>query len=201
MKNFLLRHPLLACVSILALSLVAGIEHSAIAAFVTANGLASALSFTPLLGATTTIPDNCQAVTNALLVESGRYGPGILARAARTRPIIRLVKAHAGAWANGMGVTVGSVTFERSLPDTLDGVWANVAQSDGDTANACLPPADTVGFGQTNRNYTPQHMAINTEYFCIRKCLARSPKPSATSRSGFGRASLLETRFACPAIT
>lgn len=150
-----------------AVTFVAGVEHGPVAAFFAGHGLASALLFTPLLGVTA-IPTNCAAVTNALLVESGRYGPGILGRAARTRPIIRLKKAEAGAWMNGMGVTIGAVTFERSLPDTLDGVWANIAQSDGADANACLPPADTVGFGQTARTYTPQHMAINTEYFCIR---------------------------------
>lgn len=151
------------------MAVVAGVEyHSALASWFTLQSLATALLFTPLVGATTSIPTTCAAVTNALLQESGRYGPGILGRAARTRPIIRLVKANAGAWENGIGITIGAVTFERSLPDTLDGVWANVAASDGDSVNACLPPADTVGFGQTSRTYTPQHMAINTEMFCIR---------------------------------
>lgn len=118
--------------------------------------------------ATTSIPATCAAVTNSLLIESGRYGPDIFARAARTRPIIRLKNRTRGAWQNGMGLNVGAVTFERSLPDTLDGVWADIALSNGDSVNACLPPADTVGFGQTNRTYGPQHMAINTDYFCIR---------------------------------
>jgi hypothetical protein len=163
-----LRCPLFSLIVLAAVTFVAGVEHGPIAAFLSAHGLASAFAFTPVLGATASIPATCQTVTNALLAESGRYGPGILGRSARTRPIIRLVKASAGAWSNGMGITVGAVTFERSLPDTLDGVWANIAASDGDSVNACLPPADTVGFGQTNRNYTPQHMAINTEYFCIR---------------------------------
>jgi hypothetical protein len=108
------------------------------------------------------------AVTNSLLLESGRFGPGIFARAARRRPIIRLQSRTRGAWANGMGVTVGAVTFERMLPTTYGGVWANIALSDGDTVNACLPPRDTVTFGQTNRTYGPAHMAIDSDYFCIR---------------------------------
>jgi hypothetical protein len=118
--------------------------------------------------ATTTIPANCAAVTNALLAESGRFGPGIFARAARKRPIIRLMSKTRGAWANGMGISIAAVTFERSLPDTFGGKWANIAVSDGDSVNACLPPTDTAAFGTTTRNYQPQHMAINSDHFCIR---------------------------------
>lgn len=118
--------------------------------------------------ATTVIPTNCAAVTNALLAETGRLQTPIFRRAARKRPIIRLMSKTRGAWADGMGVTVGAVTFERMQPDTQAGLWANIAPSDGDSVNACLPPTDTAVFGQTTRTYTPQHMAINTDHFCIR---------------------------------
>lgn len=118
--------------------------------------------------ATQAIPANCQAVTNSLVAESGRFGPDIFARAARKRPIIRLQSKTRGAWKDGMGVTINALTFERSFPDTLGGVWAPVAVSDGDAVNACLPPKDTVKFGQTSRPVTPDHMAIDTDYFCIR---------------------------------
>lgn len=114
------------------------------------------------------IPANCTATTNALLAESGRFGPGIYRRAARKRPIIRLMSKTRGAWQNGMGVSVAAVTFERMQPDTYAGVWSNIAVSDGDSVNACLPPTDTTGFGQTTRFYQPQHMAINTDDYCIR---------------------------------
>ncbi len=118
--------------------------------------------------ATTSTPTNCQVVENLLLAETGRFGPGIFVRAARKRPIIRLMAKTRGAWMNGMGVTISAVTFERMMPDTYGGVWAAIAQSDGDTVNACLPPTDTVSFGQTTRNYAPDHMAIDSDYFCIR---------------------------------
>jgi hypothetical protein len=169
MKNIFRSFPRLTVALILAVAVTASIEyHSAVATWFTLQSLGSALLFTPLLGTTAAIPANCAAVTNSLLIESGRYGPQIFARAARTRPIIRLMGKGRGAWQNGMGLSIGAITFERSLPDTLDGVWANVTLSDGDTNNACLPPADTAGFGQTTRTYQPQHMAINTDYFCIR---------------------------------
>lgn len=118
--------------------------------------------------ATTAIPANCEAVTNSLLIESGRLGKPIFARAARSRPIIRLQGSTRGAWQNGMGLSIGAVTFERMIPDTPAGVWANIALSDGDSVNACLPPTDTVEFGETTRTYQPQHMALNTADFCIR---------------------------------
>jgi hypothetical protein len=69
---------------------------------------------------------------------------------------------------DGMGLAIGAVTFERMMPDTYAGVWANVALSDGADINACLPPVDTAEFGATVRNYQPQHMAIETSDFCIR---------------------------------
>jgi hypothetical protein len=118
--------------------------------------------------ATTSIPANCAAVENALLIESGRLGPGIFARAARTRPIIRLMGRTRGAWMDGMGLALNAVTFERMFPNTYGGVWADIALSDGDSINACLPPTDTVDFGATTRQYQPQHMAINSDHFCIR---------------------------------
>lgn len=118
--------------------------------------------------ATTPIPSNCAAVTNSLIQESGRFGPGIYRRAARKRPIIRLMSKTRGAWMNGMGTSINAITFERSLPNTYAGVWANTGVSDGDSANACLPPTDSASFGQTARPFQPQHMAINTDPFCIR---------------------------------
>lgn len=118
--------------------------------------------------ATPAIPANCAATTNSLLAEQGRLQLPIYHRAARKRPIIRLMSKTRGMWNNGVGVTVGAVTFERMQPDTQAGLWANIAPSDGDSVNACLPPTDTATFGQTTRTYTPQHMAINTDHFCIR---------------------------------
>jgi len=117
---------------------------------------------------TPAIPANCAAVTNALLAETGRLATPIYRRAARKRPIVRLMSKTRGAWQDGMGVSVSAVTFERMQPATYAGVWSNIAPSDGDSVNACLPPTDTAAFGQTTRAYQPQHMAINTDHYCIR---------------------------------
>ena len=118
--------------------------------------------------ATPAIPANCAAVTEQLLLETGRLQEPMFQRAALKRPIIRLQSKNRGAWRNGMGVTVGAVTFERSFPAFAGDNWGTVAVSDGDSVNACLPPTETVNFGQTTRTYGVKHKAVNTERFCIK---------------------------------
>lgn len=118
--------------------------------------------------ATTSIPANCAAVTEQLLYETGRLIEPMFQRTARKRPIIRLASKTRGAWMNGRGVTVGAVTFERSFPALTGDGWTTIAPSDGDSVNACLPPSETVSFGQTTRTYSPKHYAVNSPRFCIR---------------------------------
>src|SRR6266478_1791562 len=118
--------------------------------------------------ATTAIPANCAAVTNALLIESGRFGPGIYSRAARKRPIIRLMSGTRGAWLDGMGLSIGAVTFERSQPDTFGGVWANVALSDGDSVKANL----TAAFADISQwvwgsRYTSEYVRLAGHHFTL----------------------------------
>lgn len=113
----------------------------------------------------------CQAVTNAFIYETGRIGPDLFRRGAAMRPIVGLVGSNRGTWTNSMGVTVSNVTFERSFSTSVANPWSDIAPSDGASVNACLPPVTTVAFGQTQRQMTPQTMAIQTGYFCIRDIL------------------------------
>lgn len=117
---------------------------------------------------TTSIPANCAAVTEQLLLETGRLIEPMFQRTARKRPILRLLSKTRGAWMNGRGVTVGAVTFERSFPALTGDSWQTIAPSDGDSVNACRPPSETLAFGQTTRTYTPKHYSVNTPDFCIR---------------------------------
>lgn len=113
----------------------------------------------------------CQAVTNAFTYETGRIGPELFQRGAVMRPIIGLVGADRGVWTNSMGVTVSNMTFERSFSTSTSDPWVTISPSDGASVNACLPSVTTVAFGQTQRTYTPQTMALETGYFCIRDIL------------------------------
>jgi hypothetical protein len=114
------------------------------------------------------IPANCAAVTEQLLLETGRLQEPMYNRAARTRPILRLQSKTRGAWQNGRGVSLGAVTFERSFPLLTGDNWATIAASDGNNVNACLPPSETVNFGETVRTYTPRHYSVNTQKWCVR---------------------------------
>jgi hypothetical protein len=118
--------------------------------------------------ATTAIPANCAAVTNALLAESGRLGGRMYMRSVRKRPILKYQMSTRGAWMNGMGFSYSAVTFERSFAPLTGDPWTTITASDGDSTDACRPPTDTVAFGQTTRTVTPRHYAINTQHFCIR---------------------------------
>lgn len=118
--------------------------------------------------ATTAIPANCAAVEQQLLVETGRLQEPMFNRMALKRPIIDLMANNRTAWQNGRGYSVSAVTFERSFPNLATDGWANIAASDGDAANACLPPVEEVTFGQTTRSYTPQHYSVNTQEWCIK---------------------------------
>lgn len=116
----------------------------------------------------TAISQNCAAVNQALLAETGRLGSRMFNRSARKRPIIRLMSKTRGAWQNGMGVELNAVTFERAFPLLTGDGWTDIAVSDGADVNSCLPPNEVVGFGQTSRAYKPKHYSISTQDFCIR---------------------------------
>lgn len=118
--------------------------------------------------ATTSIPANCVAVSEQLLVETNRLNGPMYVRSSRKRPIINLQSKTNGAWANGMGFTVGAVTFERAFPALTGDSWTTITASDGDSVNACRPPSETVAFGQTTRTYSPRHYSVNTQDWCVR---------------------------------
>ena len=125
MKKLFFTYPRFSVALLLFLSILAGAQYGGWAAFFVAQVLAVSIFFRPVFGVTP-MPTNCFAVTNSLYQQSGLFGPGVFTRAARRRPIIRLQGSTRGAWAKGMGVQVGAMTFERMLPDTLGGVWARV---------------------------------------------------------------------------
>lgn len=112
------------------------------------------------------MPQTCDAITAALLAETGRYGGEAYRRTARKQPIIELVKANAGAWEDGMGTIISNVTTARNFPLDPVGSRTNRTESDGST-DACLPPTLTTRHGQITQAYRIRHLAVNTPEFCI----------------------------------
>jgi hypothetical protein len=113
-------------------------------------------------------PTTCAAVTAALTEESGRFGPEIYSKSAWKSPIIRLQGSTRGAWTDGMGDVHNHLTYQRSFPTSVtSSSWTNISPSDGDAANACIPPIVNVGFAQKTRTSRLRHVAVETPYFCI----------------------------------
>ncbi len=112
------------------------------------------------------IPANCAATVDAFIAETGRFQEGIFRGVAWQHPIVRLMSKTRGQWATGMGVSQNAINFERSFPDLDTDGWVDVDTTNG-LGNGCLPPTETVTFGQTSRPFQPKHFAINTDYFCI----------------------------------
>lgn len=113
-------------------------------------------------------PTECQAVTAALTYETGRYQEPIYTLTAWRSPIIALTNQTRKPWTDGLGVSHNVLTYGRSFPTALTaGSWTNVTPSDGNNANACLPPVIDTGFAQTTRTTNLRHLAIETPYFCI----------------------------------
>lgn len=119
--------------------------------------------------ATTSIPANCEAVTQALQTySSSQFIQGMIKRIAQRRPIVKHLFNNRGSWMNGQGYTQNVMTFEKSFPALTGDGWTAIAASDGDAVNACRPPTETVSFGTTNRTVTPKQYAVETEDFCIK---------------------------------
>lgn len=89
-------------------------------------------------------------------------------RSARRRPILRLTSKNRGAWRDGIGTTPSSVVFERAFPALTGDDWEDVSY-DGAVAgeSSCLPPVETVSFGQTTIPFNLRHKAVRTERWCV----------------------------------
>lgn len=112
------------------------------------------------------ISSTCAATVNALIAETGRFQDGIFRGVAWKHPIVRLQSKTRGQWQPGMGASQNSINFERSFPNLETDGWVDVSETNG-LADGCLPPSETVTFGQTSRPFEPKHYSINTDYFCI----------------------------------
>lgn len=107
---------------------------------------------------------DCAAINTAIIREEGRIGPEIHAKVVKGTPWIGLTPRD--VFPDGMGVEQTTMMFERMLPADDAEVWADVAPSDGIT-NQCLPPTETILWGQSLATWRLQKIAKNTEDFCL----------------------------------
>lgn len=107
----------------------------------------------------------CENIDQVLEVEAGRISDTIYRRTLHVSPWLDLVKQ--GSWEDEMGETIQVMVYERSLP-TTDSGWADVGQSDGETAGGtCALTADKIEFGRTLREYNLQQRALESPRLCV----------------------------------
>jgi hypothetical protein len=122
-------------------------------------------------------PYTCETIKNAFYALTGQISPRLFNRISINDPWVAYVER--GEWPTGMGYTINSMLLERTVTASETGSsagggaqeWTAATPSgSGDiptTANNCLPPVETVSFGQTLTPFTMYRRNIQTENFCI----------------------------------
>lgn len=105
----------------------------------------------------------CVAIDEIFSKEQGRFG-GDIYKLVYPRSIwFGMVRSE--LFPAGIGDTINNLTQERAAPTGYGG-WANVTFEDGKEGGACLPPVEVISTGETIRNYSLQHKALESTDFC-----------------------------------
>lgn len=107
---------------------------------------------------------SCEAISDFLSRESGRYMVPIMQRRVFPRSII-LSLIPRGEWISAMGTSINKLIYERTAPTTLQ-TWTDIAVVDGQEGGSCLPPTTRVAVGSTNRSFTLQQSAFRGPDIC-----------------------------------
>lgn len=103
---------------------------------------------------------------NSILVEeSQRISEDIYRNTIDTSAWLKLIPQ--GSWPDEMGDTISVLTYERSLPKSVQ-KWNPVSNSSSpNSANFCIPEATAVAAAQTLRSYGLSHTAIESDPICV----------------------------------
>lgn len=111
----------------------------------------------------------CEATTNFLTNETGRYVVPIMERRVfATSIIMNLIRR--GEWQNGMGPSLNVLFYERSAPTVAEPEWVDIHPSgvipDGVAGGSCNPPTETIPIASTVRSFNLQRIARNGPDIC-----------------------------------
>ncbi len=101
-------------------------------------------------------------IQDVLTREAGRIGPQIYRERNPSTPW--LAHTYKDVFPKGMGVTINSLTWDRTFNDGLS--WSAVGVNDG-SGNSCLPTAANIEFAQTLRSYNLEQAAVQSPEFCV----------------------------------
>lgn len=107
----------------------------------------------------------CDAVTDIVVRESGRFSEEIYTRAFPRSPWIGLIQKD--VFPEGMGEIISNLTYERSAPTDANPTWSDVSVSDGALGGACLPTSTTIGVASTTRTWNLQRRVLQGPDFCV----------------------------------
>lgn len=114
------------------------------------------------------MPVDCDAITDAILRETGRINDSeVFRRTVRGRPINELMMEHRGQWKLGRGIAQSNLTTARNMPLGAVASRTNIEASDNSTVDACDPPIVTLNDGQITQNFQLRHLAEQTRDYCI----------------------------------
>lgn len=107
----------------------------------------------------------CDATTNFLTQESGRYMPTLERRVFPMSIWMNIVKR--GEWIPAMGTTINTLVYERSAPTEVEPSWTAITTvPDGQEGGSCLPAATKIGIGSTNRSFNLARRVLEGPDIC-----------------------------------
>jgi hypothetical protein len=107
----------------------------------------------------------CEDINDILTRESGRFYGDIYNLVYPTSPWVGLVKR--GEFPEGMGITISSLTYERSAPTDAVPEWTAMTVTDGQEGGSCLPASTKIGIGSTQRTYNLSRRVLEGPDFCV----------------------------------
>lgn len=108
---------------------------------------------------------SCEATTNFLTQESGRYMP-VLQRRVFPRSIwMNIVRR--GEWIPAMGTTINTLVYERSAPTEAEPAWTAISTvPDGQPGGSCLPAVTKISVASTNRSFNLARRVLEGPDIC-----------------------------------
>lgn len=107
----------------------------------------------------------CDAVTDFLTRESGRFMVPILER--RTFPrSIWMTLIRRGTFPNAMGETINNLIYERSAPTEAEPTWQTLTVVDGQEGGLCLPPVTKINVASTTRSFSLARRVLEGPDIC-----------------------------------
>lgn len=108
---------------------------------------------------------SCEAITEFLTRETGRYVVPIMQRRVFPRSIwMNIIRR--GEWMPGMGTTINTLVYERSAPTDTEPTWSTLDVTDGAEGGSCLPASTKISVASTNRSFNLSRRVLEGPDIC-----------------------------------